>query len=768
MVSEDALDNLSGVNGSQGNLEAEANQTTIAYITGLSLAALVDFGADGAAAFSLNESITGSTGLASKGEDVVFSSDGTTITGAADGRTVFTVVEVASSDAEYVQAVADEVIADGDQLFKFTLEDQIDNAPETGVGDEGSDPIDISGAFVAADNDGDTVILDAGSVIVNIENDVPLIEAETSAEISVQEDALGQSTGNSDNNDDADNELVGNSDNEGETDSATFSANDLQALVSPGADEEVVFSLKDVGDNTTAVVDTNDAPVTSNGEAVTYEYIGENTINGVADHGGDNERIVFTLTRNVGDDGETGTADDTFTFNLDDQLDHVEDLDDLAVLNVDLTAAFGAADEDGDPVDLSSGGLITVNVENDISSGLEFETSSFGGVRGSGAEKILPVDEDNDINLVLTPLDPANTVNNTATVIGVNRPGGGGPGGGGDDPNAVDGIPAGEGLRADLLSQSDATESHVSMKLFQATISGVSSEFGATVLVKAVLANDDDDVTNDPTVPLVTSDFSVMRDGVQATGIDIYEVDDGMLIVTGIQDGDIIVIQATTDDILGTANFNRVELQNVGTSGEEEVPASLLSDFDSNVDSGDPTSEDYEGDNVLLLGGTFAFGGFGLNTAYQSIAEGDPETADTDALAGTFGDDLLIAAAGVDEMTGGGGDDVFKIVDASLSESFTDVIIDYDNYGESDVIDLTELFVVDPDGDASMDELLDFVQIVDAGDEINLDNVKLQIDMDGSDEVDWVDAAILDGGSGVSVLYNHDGEVELTTLYMVS
>ncbi|MFC6655130.1 DUF5801 repeats-in-toxin domain-containing protein [Roseibium salinum] len=168
-VHEDAL--KFPTNLSQGNRE-NASQTTTAYITSSALAALVMFGADGAGAFTLNTSISGDTQLDSKGEDVMWNVNGSTIEGVAGVRVVFSIEEVANGTPEYDQAVVDGLIVDGDQLFRFELNDQIDHFP-SGAGDSDTETLDIASAFVATDGDGDSVVLDAG-LTVAIENDVPV------------------------------------------------------------------------------------------------------------------------------------------------------------------------------------------------------------------------------------------------------------------------------------------------------------------------------------------------------------------------------------------------------------------------------------------------------------------------------------------------------------------------------------------------------------------------------------------------------------------
>ena len=177
LVHEDALDSTNPGVLSDGYRE-NAGQTSIAYITATMLAALVDFGTDGAGAFGLNSDISGDTGLNSKGVDVLYNFNAGAIEGVAGVRVVFTVAEVTNGSPEYDQAVIDSVIADGEQLFKFTLLDQVDNDDNndltTGEGDAQTETFDLAGAFIASDGDGDAIVLNSG-LPVSIENDIPVV-----------------------------------------------------------------------------------------------------------------------------------------------------------------------------------------------------------------------------------------------------------------------------------------------------------------------------------------------------------------------------------------------------------------------------------------------------------------------------------------------------------------------------------------------------------------------------------------------------------------
>src|SRR5690606_14962028 len=111
-------------------------------------------------------------------------------------------------------------------------------------------------------------------------------------------------------------------------------------------------------------------------------------------------------------------------------------------------------------------------------------------------------------------------------------------------------------------------------------------------------------------------------------------------------------------------------------------------------------------------------------------------TAGNDTLIGNGGNDILVGGTGSDTMVGGGGADTFVIDPDSLDVSIEDVIADYSS-AEGDVVDLTALFTVDPDGGDDVNALSDFVRInPDVGTE-------LQVDADGGGD-SWVTVAHFD------------------------
>ena len=126
-VDEDELTGLS-----TGITDGDAT-TTVASFTGAQIAGLVASGADEPVTVSLNAAIDNvDTGLDSKGVSILFDVvSATQVNGVAGGRTVFTLVQTAGADT---------VLGTPDDVFTFTLLDQVDHVPlATGGGRRGDD-----------------------------------------------------------------------------------------------------------------------------------------------------------------------------------------------------------------------------------------------------------------------------------------------------------------------------------------------------------------------------------------------------------------------------------------------------------------------------------------------------------------------------------------------------------------------------------------------------------------------------------------------------
>ena len=292
------------------------------------LNALVNFGADGFGSFSLNATLSPqATGLFSKDAEIFIQSNGTLLEGYADNRLVFTLT----------------VGADGS--FTFTLLDQINhptlNGAEEGGGDDSENLLDITGidlsSYVTAkDGDGDGIPLGTGSFIIQVRDDIPVALGGTVDLGTVYEDGLTATN--------SDDQSVGNPETDHTEVSVIITSDQLKALVSAGADEDVTFSLNGaVG---------NPLGLTSHNIPVTYLVSG-NTLTAKA-----GANTVFTIEDNL---------DGTFTFTLLDQLDHLplgSGAGDDEPLTLNLAAAFKATDFDGDSVVLT--GALNLIVENDV------------------------------------------------------------------------------------------------------------------------------------------------------------------------------------------------------------------------------------------------------------------------------------------------------------------------------------------------------------------------------------------------------------------
>src|SRR4029077_6456093 len=260
----------------------------------------------------------------------------------SDGRTVFTLVQTAGADA---------TLGTADDVFTFSLKDQVDHLPlNVASGDnDATVTIDIAGAFVVTDFDGDPVALDNGAVIA-IENDVPVNNGTLLTAQTVFEDGLTLANSN--------NQSVGNPETGHTAGTATYTGAQILSLVNIGADEPGKIALAGASIEGTAT------GLQSKGLAVTYHVASATEIGGVTSDG----RTVFTLVQTAGADATLGTADDVFTFSLKDQVDHlplnVASGEHDSTETIDIAGAFVVTDFDGAPVALDNGAVIAI--ENDV------------------------------------------------------------------------------------------------------------------------------------------------------------------------------------------------------------------------------------------------------------------------------------------------------------------------------------------------------------------------------------------------------------------
>ncbi len=157
---------LSDGNNEDGSVDAdEASSSTFGSVT-----SLFSVGADEPAAdYGISDDqalLDELTTLYSKGEEVTYSSDGTTLTASAGGREVFTFT------------------VNNDGSWNFDLNDQLDHVDD-GANDENQalvtdgeavDSIDFSSILTVTDADGDTVTgAAAGSFLISFVDDIPII-----------------------------------------------------------------------------------------------------------------------------------------------------------------------------------------------------------------------------------------------------------------------------------------------------------------------------------------------------------------------------------------------------------------------------------------------------------------------------------------------------------------------------------------------------------------------------------------------------------------
>ncbi|MEC9487637.1 MAG: Ig-like domain-containing protein [Prosthecochloris sp.] len=314
--------------------------------------------------------------------------------------------------------------------WTFDLEDQLDHV--TGSGDSGTalqttDPVtgslgtvsnlNLTGLVEVTDADGDTVNLGdlAGSnelFTVTVENDIPALTTEASSGTAtvggtVHEDALGND-GDSDDAPTGIEEPPTTQVEQIEGDGETGNAASLSSLFRSGADAPVSYSFASLTSD--EIVDKV-GNLTSNSDTLSYAVDttvgGEQVLIATADAGGPDERVVFRVVLDE--------ASGNWTFDLEDQLDHVTGSGDSgtalqttdpgtgdigSVSNLNFTGLVEVTDADGDTVNLGelagSNELFTVTVENDVPALTTEASSGTATVGGTVHEDALGNDGDSD------------------------------------------------------------------------------------------------------------------------------------------------------------------------------------------------------------------------------------------------------------------------------------------------------------------------------------------------------------------------------------
>jgi T1SS-143 domain-containing protein len=338
-VEEDGM-SLSTGDSSEGNKEVgDTNADDEASGAAGTLTSLFSAGADENLTISLNPNTSGLPQLLSHGNPVTYAVVGNVLTATAGGITIFTLT----------------VNANGS--YSFDLKDQLDHVAGNGenydlklVGGGSVSAIDFSSVIQATDADGDTVGLNqAGKFTVAIQDDVPVVNTNAAPIINtVEEDGMSLSTGDSSEG----NKEVGDTNADDEVSGTIVGNGGLSSLFTVGADESITISLNPSAAGLPRLL--------SHGIELTYSVVG-NVLTATA-----GANVVFTFTLN---------ANNTWTFDLKDQLDHVAgngenfDLRTVgggSVSGIDLGSMIQGTDSDGDTVNAGNAGKFVIKVQDDV------------------------------------------------------------------------------------------------------------------------------------------------------------------------------------------------------------------------------------------------------------------------------------------------------------------------------------------------------------------------------------------------------------------
>ena len=274
--------------------------------------------------------------------------------------------------------------ADGRLVFSLTLNalgaydlrlyDQLDHLE----GDGESLTIDLSQFVTFTDADGDMIDLGEGNFVLTVIDDTPVESGET-VTVTVEEEhrpianagdfpELGHGNEDYDDTNGLDSDAAIDlpfplPDIPVYINTLHSASGNLKPLVT-GADENGAFSANEAVSGQVMTAGPSPEGVTSKGQPVLLDYAGGIVV-GFVDANGDNafgegDHKIFTLEVQ---------ANGNFTFTLYDQIDHQpgDNIEDILTLN--LASAVTYTDEDGDPIDLTSGLNIQVIDDIPISSG---------------------------------------------------------------------------------------------------------------------------------------------------------------------------------------------------------------------------------------------------------------------------------------------------------------------------------------------------------------------------------------------------------------
>jgi len=252
-----------------------------------------------------------------------------------------------------------------DPVFELTLTDvatgaytfvqsrPLDHDPVLGADTE--DNISFNIGYTVADADGDTA---SSFLNATIDDDSPEIETGTVDTQYVQEDALGNDSGdgllNSENDPDGDSSTGNIDDPNTDTDSVSF---DLSGFVTTSAGVDtpatVTYSIADIAASGVQ------SAYTSGGEEIWYYNESGTLVARAGDGGNPSGTVVYTLS----------LSGSIATFDLDDQIDHPDGSGDdyeLSITDLGQFLEASITDFDNDTITTDFTGKISIAVENDI------------------------------------------------------------------------------------------------------------------------------------------------------------------------------------------------------------------------------------------------------------------------------------------------------------------------------------------------------------------------------------------------------------------
>ncbi|WP_163337402.1 retention module-containing protein [Desulfopila sp. IMCC35008] len=391
MVEEDGMSEATGDAGdkSEGNKQAgdtnaddETGDAKTANLHTLFTADYAPIGADEEGTTPvvttwLADDTSGLTDLYSKGEQVSYdvNDEGDTLTATTSNGTVFTLK--VEEDGTWSFDLDDQLdhVEDGDTEGYFLKTSPTDTTGVVGIDFSSILKATVTGEDYDSDEATDTTTAADGSFVVKVQDDVPFIDIEPKAQASVvgmvEEDGMSEATGDAGDKSEG-NKQAGDTNADDETgDAKTANLHTLfTADYAPiGADEEGTTPVVTtwLADDTSGLTD-----LYSKGEQVSYDVNDDgDTLTATTSNG-----TVFTLK--VEEDG-------TWSFDLDDQLDHVEDgntegyflktspTDTTGVVGIDFSSILKAtvtgedfdSDEATDTTSAASGSFI-VKIQDDI------------------------------------------------------------------------------------------------------------------------------------------------------------------------------------------------------------------------------------------------------------------------------------------------------------------------------------------------------------------------------------------------------------------